>query len=187
MNSKQKGSGKKKRDESGKFVRNTNVWKFRDDDIMECYLGDEMLFFTDDKRVLDYTWAKLANGYAATFVDGDIIPAHRFISQPMAGEIVDHINRDKKDNRSCNLRNTDKSMNAYNTGLWSHNTSGNKGVILRKDTGRWSARIMLNQKTIYLGCFSTKEEAIAARQAAERVIYASKQPKEGSEIRKGAC
>ena len=160
----------KHRDSTGKFVRNNNRWETKDG-LIYCYLDDELLFFTDDNRVTNYSWAKLAKGYSATYIDKTIIPVHRFISQPHAEELVDHINRDKKDNRKCNLRNTNKQVNAYNTGLRIDNTSGVKGVFYRKDTGKWGARIMVNQRTIYLGCYSTKAEAVAARKGAERVIY----------------
>ena len=49
-----------------------------------------------------------------------------------------------------------------------NNTSGYKGVDFNR--GKWRARIYYNNKAILLGSFSTKEEAIAARKAAEIAI-----------------
>lgn len=48
-----------------------------------------------------------------------------------------------------------------------NNTSGIKGVSYRKDRGKWRAYIKIKRKNIFLGNFDTKEEAIAARKAAE--------------------
>ena len=43
-----------------------------------------------------------------------------------------------------------------------NNTSGYKGVTYRKSRNCWEARIMLNGKTVYTGCFDNKEEAALA-------------------------
>lgn len=50
--------------------------------------------------------------------------------------------------------------------LQSNNTSGYPGVS-RLRTGKWGAYIKINKKRIWLGTFNTKDEAIAARKAAE--------------------
>jgi hypothetical protein len=41
---------------------------------------------------------------------------------------IDHINRDRQDNRFCNLRDVTTSQNCFNTGKRSHNTTGYQGV-----------------------------------------------------------
>lgn len=51
------------------------------------------------------------------------------------------------------------------------NTSGNTGVKLTKNKKRWRASIYFNKKHIHLGVFDTKEEAIKAREAAEKYYY----------------
>jgi hypothetical protein len=82
-------------------------------------------------------------------------------------KVIDHINRNKKDNRLCNLRICDKSINAFNIGIKSNNTSGVTGVWFRKDTKKWVAEIKKNYKKISLGCYEKKEDAIKARKEAE--------------------
>lgn len=47
--------------------------------------------------------------------------------------------------------------------LRSTNTSGYRGVSLRKDTNRYTARIVVDYKEISLGCFDTAKEAAVAR------------------------
>lgn len=157
---------------TGRFVSNTNKWVFEGENVY-CYLDGELLFFTDDASVVEHTWAKMANGYASTKVDGKQVAAHRFISKPNDDELVDHINRNKKDNRKCNLRNTDKSVNAFNCKRRTTNKSGVTGVWYRKDTNKWCAEIKKDNKKISLGCYENIEDAVKARKKAEELYYAN--------------
>lgn len=166
-----------KRDsKTGRFLPNNNRWEEKDG-LAYCYLGDELLFFTDvenSKRFRDKGIGKTANGYAETWVDGRARPIHRIIIGAKDGDIIDHINRNKKDNRLSNLRFSDKSENSFNRDADSHNTSGRRGVWFRKDTKRWAAEIIKNGKKISLGCYATKEEAIKAREEGEIKYYGYK-------------
>lgn len=158
-------------DKTGRFIRNKNTFKTIDG-LIYCFNPDgELLFFTDDKRVTSYSWGKLAKGYASAYINGKQFPVHRFVSKPKEDEIVDHINRNKKDNRRENLRNTNKSENAFNSKMRPSNTSGCTGVWLRSDTSRWAAEIKKDGRKINLGCFKTKDEAIKARKDAEVRLY----------------
>lgn len=162
------------RKKNGQFGRNTIKWTIIKD-LAYCYCNGEMLFFTNAINVpmfKDKPIAKMAAGYAATTgEDGKICLAHRLIIGAKDGGVVDHINRNKKDNRIENLRITDKSVNAFNTGVRKNNKSGYTGVRFRRDTYKWTAEIEKNGVTHYLGCFKTKEEAIAARAKAEWLYY----------------
>ena len=51
--------------------------------------------------------------------------------------LVDHINRDTRDNKKCNLRLATKSTNAMNTKIRKDNTSGIKGVTWSKKLLKW--------------------------------------------------
>jgi hypothetical protein len=82
---------------------------------------------------------------------------------------IDHINGNKLDNRKSNLRPATPSQNAMNR----HNIpkSGYIGVYKRKDNDKWSAKICINYKTIYLGSFNNLEDAIKARLKAEKEYF----------------
>ncbi len=80
---------------------------------------------------------------------------------------IDHIDGNGKNNRLTNLRLVTHSQNCKNRKLNSNNNSKNKGVSWYPKYEKWRAYISLDGKWISLGYFTTKEEAIAARQRAE--------------------
>jgi hypothetical protein len=167
VNSRRKGA-------RGQFVKNKNRLVVCGD-LLYCYHEDgTLLFFTDranEDIVRRHNWGKLANGYSATKGRDRYVGAHRILTNAPEGTVVDHINRNKKDNRLKNLRITDKSVNAFNSKLSTTNTSGHTGVWFRKDTQRWAAEIKKDGKKYSLGCFPTYEEAVQAREKGERLYY----------------
>lgn len=70
-----------------------------------------------------------------------------------------------------NCRWTDSSNQAFNKTKSVKNTSGRTGVVFNKKTNKWIARITKNYEHIHLGSFSTKDEAIEVRKAAELEYY----------------
>ena len=90
------------------------------------------------------------------------IKSHQFIWYWVNKEIVeviDHINRNRMDNRVVNLRSINKSQN-------SHNRSNDKGFSFHKRENKYRARIIVNHKYISLGQFNTEQEARQAQVAA---------------------
>jgi hypothetical protein len=88
--------------------------------------------------------------------------------------VIDHINRNRADNRVKNLRDVSSSKNAHNSDARQNSQSNVKGVSLRSlRNGRrpkkaWRADIMVNGTRKFLGNFYTVEDAAAARANAER-------------------
>jgi hypothetical protein len=105
-------------------------------------------------------------GYRSIWINGLQFYAHRLAWAMSHGEWptldVDHINQNKSDNRICNLRNASRSENMFNRGKNKNNTSGVKGVSFCKDTNTWVSRIMVNRKTIHVGRFADKHDALRA-------------------------
>lgn len=67
---------------------------------------------------------------------------------------IDHINRNRLDNRLSNLRAVTSSENMKNCGMSKTNTSGIKGV--RFHMGKWEACQSMNDKLVYLGRYDTQ-------------------------------
>ena len=111
------------------------------------------------------------NGYEKIRLHRRELQSHRLAWLFGTGEdptdsTVDHINRDKRDNRLVNLRLATQSQQMCNQGLRSDNTSGFRGVSWDKKGQKWVAHIMLNGKSKRLGGFDVKEEAADAYQEA---------------------
>ena len=78
---------------------------------------------------------------------------------------VDHINRNRLDNRRCNLRSLDNAVSAQNKASYAGATSPHRGVSLHKPTGKWLARIQVNKKAMHIGLFESEAEAAEAARA----------------------
>jgi len=83
---------------------------------------------------------------------------------------IDHINRNKTDNRIENLREVSQSCNVRNSGNYKTNTSNVKGVYFFKTDQMWMARIRLADKHHYLGESKDFNEAVLMRYAAEQCL-----------------
>lgn len=138
-----------------------------------------LLFSEEDKDLRDLKWNLHNAGYAQLGSHKAERYAHRIVLKRMMGrdfakgELTDHINRNKLDNRRENLRVANKSINTINRGQDPRNTTGYKGVYLfhpkhYRDKGwakRWSARVYRNGIEKTLGYFTTPEEAHSVREA----------------------
>ena len=132
-------------------------------------LGKKNLFALVDDDMFDelnkYHWWSDSLGYAIRQISrGKFVHMHRIINNTPQGMDTDHINRNKLDNRRENLRTATRSLNMINTGLRNDNTSGHKGIDFYKRVKRWRSRIGAKS----LGYFKNLEDAILARQKAER-------------------
>ena len=58
-----------------------------------------------------------------------------------------------------------------NVGLRSNNTSGATGVRWREKSHKWEARIVFQHKQYSLGFFDDFQDAVNARQEAEKKYY----------------
>jgi hypothetical protein len=82
---------------------------------------------------------------------------------------IDHINRNRRDNRICNLRDVSNRENSKNRSLQKNNTSGFTGVVWKENVKKWSAAIRVQGRQKHLGSFDKIEDAILAREIASAV------------------
>jgi hypothetical protein len=77
--------------------------------------------------------------------------------------IIDHINRDKLDNRIVNLRSVTSQENQFNRGA--------KGYTYIENRNKYQAQIVIGGKFINLGHFNTPEEATDAYINAKQIYH----------------
>jgi hypothetical protein len=136
-----------------------------------------------------HAWKRAGNigkdGYEFIIVKRTEYKLHRIAWLYVYGNFpngpLDHINRDKADNRIRNLRLATTSLNAHNSAISKANKSGVKGVSWFKPRNKWQALIYWQGKSIFLGTYSDIKDAEAAYKAAslkyakEFSIYATQQ------------
>lgn len=86
---------------------------------------------------------------------------------------VDHINKDKLDNRRSNLRICTQKQNGGNASKAKTRkfTSKYKGVYFDKERNKWIAKIKRNHRNIWIGRFDTEKEAAKAYNIQARIIF----------------
>ena len=101
------------------------------------------------------------SGYVKVRVNSRMIGAHTIIFMMHYGFLpnqIDHIDRDKSNNRIENLRIADPSQNMANA-VFKAGKSNKKNVLWRKDREKWTVRIKFRGRYIARGAFDTVEEA----------------------------
>jgi hypothetical protein len=107
-----------------------------------------------------------AAGYIVIRVDRKDYKAHRLAWLYMMGcfpaSPMDHIDRDRANNKFENFRLASYADNAHNASLYKKSSSGFKGVSRTKCGRKWKARITTGGKSLNLGEFISPEAAHAA-------------------------
>lgn len=120
--------------------------------------------------------SKEFRGYVQIRIDKKLYWAHRLAWLHMTGawptHDIDHIDGDKSNNRWSNLRDVPQAVNNQNVrSPFAGNSSGYLGVNWHPTNHNWTAKISVNNRTKYLGSYSTPEEAHAAYVAAKRELH----------------
>jgi hypothetical protein len=84
---------------------------------------------------------------------------------------VDHIDRDRVNNRLSNLREASRRENNLNTRSRSGTTSQYRGVKRRASAAKWIAQIQIDGRKEHLGTFADEAEAARAYDAAARLRH----------------
>lgn len=114
------------------------------------------------------------DGYRRVSIKNRRYKTHRIIWLYTYGYMpehnIDHINRNKLDNRLSNLREVSQVCNMRNVVRYKTNKSGVKGVCFCKTTNKWMSYIGIKKKDYYLGSYSDFDDAVCARLAAEQCL-----------------
>lgn len=146
----------------------------------------EVIAFTkvDDEDFEDInkkSWYLTDQGYAKSRVfpklqKSYLVLLHRIIMKAKKGEMIDHINQDRLDNRKINLRFCDKKTNGANMKKHKDNTSGYKGVYFEKTNKKWRGKITKQGKQFFTKSFLLKEDAVKEYRKLSIKIYGEFSP-----------
>ena len=138
------------------YDANTGKLYWRNPTSIRCKVGQEITYINA--------------GYLKVKVDGTLHLVHKIIYLYVTGhwpdypnELVDHLDRDKLNNRFENFRLTNHHGNQHNRPLNRNSTTGYKGVTINKN-GKYQAQAQLNGKKYYLGSYDYPEDASDAYQ-----------------------
>lgn len=136
--------------------------------------GEEFYFDLEDyDKIKDICWLINKDGYVVgadrRFSLKKNMRMHRVVMGVSDPKIfIDHIEtKNKNDNRKQNLRIATPQQNNFNRSVSKNNTSGVTGVTWSKSNSKWHAHIKINNKTINLGYYINKNDAIEARKQGE--------------------
>lgn len=131
------------------------------------FVGRILIDKEDLEKVLKYKWhikRSRNTSYAITHHLNSKIFLHRLILDYKGKEDIDHINGNGLDNRKCNLRIVSHSVNM-------RNQKHKKSLGVKKvPSGKYQAAITKDGRSIYLGTFSTFEEAQKIRNEKEKEL-----------------
>lgn len=142
--------------------------------------GMEAIITTDIYPIIkDYRWyaSRSKNTfYAISNMCGcgdknKLVKMHQLILPTMGNKQVDHVDGNGLNNTTTNLRLVTPSQNLMNRGIQSNNKSGHTGVCWYKGKNKWIVNIKVENKSIHLGYFTSKEDAIATRKEAEHKYF----------------
>ena len=149
-----------KKKQKMEYVIEGNVAKFTTSSGVDFFVDSE-----DAEMVSQYRW-HVGKGYVNTRINGKLVKLHRLIMNLLDSEdktlVVDHADRNPLNNCKCNLRVCTHKENNRNTNA--------KGYSRRSD-GRFDVYIMVDGKSIYLGRYTTEEQARAVRIMAEKDYF----------------
>lgn len=133
----------------------------------------------DFSRLSSMRWYLNRSGYAMSNYSPDgarrTTLMHRVVLGLGAGEMADHINGDRLDNRRSNLRACAPAENARNRAINRNSSVGVKGVTrcAWRRARQYQAQIQCGGVKKNLGYFPTAEEAGAAYALAARELFGS--------------
>lgn len=134
------------------------------------FKNEEFWFDLEDYDLIkDYCWRKDDDGYICTTIGRQKIYLHRLILNLTKDSdiFVDHRFHNTHDNRKANLRECTNTQNVRNAKVQKNNTSGVTGVHWDKQRQKWCASIHVNKKKIWLGEYTSFEQAVQIRKKAE--------------------
>lgn len=137
-----------------------------ENEMAELTVSGKMVLVDDEDvdRLSALSWWLTPQGYAVAklpAVNGHrrTIGMHRFLLDDPPTAAVDHINRNKRDNRKANLRACTDSENCRNQGKRRGCSSRYRGVSWNKRKSAWQVVVRENGRLKWKGWYASEAEA----------------------------
>lgn len=130
----------------------------------------------EDEDLLTQAWFTDYKGYIKSWVNGRLQRLHRVVAERLGFDVsntdlvVDHINKDRRDNRRENIRMVTATGNAINRTMLPK-TSGYVGISLVPSRVSPYRAVFRGKRK----CFATPEEALAWRAELEKKFWEESQ------------
>lgn len=146
------------------------IYNFLNKEILRTMIDTE-----DVEKCKQYKWCySNSSGYCCTTINKKIILLHNYILglfDKDSYNCVDHIDRNKTNNKKNNLRICMENDNHKNLSKRQKTSSDIIGVSWSQERKKWVAQICVNKKNINLGRFENIEDAIKTRLKAEKQYF----------------
>ena len=120
------------------------------------------------RKIGDIVGMTRKDGYMQTKVDKHFYVLHRLAWLYVYGEWpkyeIDHINRQRNDNRIVNLRDIKRSENNRNKPLGKNNVSGHSGISWSTKSKKWCVKFNFDCYVHHVGFFANLDDAVEAKQ-----------------------
>ena len=155
--------------------KKANQYTIKDNMVIGLTFNTQKEFYVDVKnfdKIKDICWCETIQRGMSRLMGRDTKTGKNiFMHQLLGFANYDHIDRNELNNLEINLRPATASENSQNRKRNSNNTSGVIGVGWDKNCQKWIARIKIQGRSIYLGSFINKDDAIIARLKAEQKYF----------------
>lgn len=134
------------------------IWRYRDDKPIKW----------NSRCAGKIAGEKSPKKYQGMTIDGRKYQCHQVVWLHCNGtwpsSEIDHIDRNKHNNKIENLRLVDRCLNMHNTAVSKRNTSGYRGVSWHKKASKWQVHLTVNKVPVFRGLFNCPTEAHLAYQ-----------------------
>lgn len=150
---------------------NTILSVFKNSAVLKCSNTQSYFIIDlDDLNLISsYVWKENKSGYIYANINHKIVLLHRFLSdlEDDSEFLVDHIDRNRKNNKKNNLRVVTSLINNRNKSMYKNNISGYTGIYYNYSTSKWVAKI----GDTFIGSFLNIQDAINARTQKEIELF----------------
>lgn len=162
----------------GKNSVKRNVYEIVDDTVIMYTNNTQAAFYIDLEdldKVAKYTWVENHKGYIVRAAN--YLALHRYLMGDVNSSLViDHKDRNKKNNKKNNLRIVTQQENTVNRSTNKNNEFGVAGVHKNRSKSNPYGVTIGAKGRLFSGYYPTLEEAIIARLTKEKELFGDNAP-----------